>query len=110
MSSTSLLVSLGSAHRWKLRNNYFLEIPKIWAAGFFSDKPVVTLGCDQSDVQTTAIEQISTSLELPRVSREAVSSCMALNKHCVSKNIPVHKFRQLDKFRQIRQVRPELLS
>lgn len=68
------------------------------------------LDMTKGDAQATAMKQISASLEFPHVMQGAVSSCMALNKDRISKKTLVHKLREFDKFRQIRQVWPELLS
>lgn len=55
---------------------------------------------DQSVVQASAVQHISTSLELACISWEAVYICMALEAY-VRENISLHKFSQSDKARQI---------
>lgn len=103
VASTSLLVSLGSAHCWNISNNWnFLEIPKIWAAANLLLPLVTRVMCKQQQLSRLAPPQSCPC--------HAVSGCMAPNKDHVSKNISGHKFRHSDKFRQTRQVWAEHLS
>lgn len=73
-----------------------------WKSGlqFFFRQALLPSGRDQSDVQTSAVQHISTSLELACISWEAMYICMA-PKAYVRENISLHKFSQSDKARQI---------
>lgn len=66
VASTSLLVSLGSAHCWNISNNWnFLEIPKIWAAANLLLPLVTRVMCKQQQLSRLAPLRAALVMQCP---------------------------------------------